>query len=364
MDWTVKSHMALGHRANETEHYMRSDFALFDPNGVEAPLATASLEAALAGTGWKLRAYSVSSKCDQENTFWGGRAMWIHIDDGDVLNAGAAWCRYELAFPCRQEARASTPAFSPDGSSKPFTSDGLRVKHAQLMHATGGAMQVEGGVWAVPTIHWWRITLATQLMAKRNPDGSTRDAVVQAHLRWRTAASMEIYARYSPKLYADEIAEAQRVDAATKAQDYPCIDPCDAWESMEETERLLEDHVRSGKARKRKVAEASASKSGEASPRGEPARPPAAPPTSEVVDVGQPFGEVTVNLAHPLRGEVVGIPCWRWHIDSDALSPCTVVGYARAAKRFVVRAADDGHAYAFTRAALRAHLDAGQLARL
>jgi hypothetical protein len=356
--------MALGHRASETEKYRRSDFGLFKA-GVELPLTAENLRSAIAGVGYMLRAYSVASKCDQANEFWGGREMWLHIDSEDVMNAGAAWCRYELAFPCAHSARGTTPAFSPDGSDKPFNSDLLRRRHAELMEATGGAIKIEGGVWALPTIHWWRVTLATQLMSKRNPDGSARDAVVQAHLRWRTASSMEIYARYTPKLYADEIKEAQMVDAATKSQDYPCIDPADAWESMLETERILEEQSKGEKSRKRKAAgDGEPATSASATPAAQV--PPAAAPAAaaeggfDTIDVGEPHGTVRVRLDHCLRGEIIEIPKWRWHMSSDDTVPCSFIGYASSARRFVVRASDDGLAYAFTRAAIRDHLQLEQ----
>ena len=85
----------------------------------------------------------------------------------------------------------------------------------------------------LPTLHWYRITLATQLMSKRNADGSMRDGVVQAHLRWRSTSSMEIYARYTPRLYADEVAEAQRVDAASHTEvELPPIDPADMYDVL------------------------------------------------------------------------------------------------------------------------------------
>ena len=63
-----------------------------------------------------------------------------------------------------------------------------------------------------------------------------------------------------------------------------------------------------------------------------------------------------VRLTHQLHDETVAIPKWRWGIESDDTVPCTFIGHAASVRRFVVRASDDGFAYAFTRAAIRDHL--------
>ena len=48
--------------------------------------------------------------------------------------------------------------------------------------------------------------------------------MVQAHLRWKTASSMEIYARYQPHLYAAEVDEALRKDTRAVPVDLPVLD--------------------------------------------------------------------------------------------------------------------------------------------
>ena len=115
----------------------------------------------------------------------------------------------------------------------PFSLGVLEARHKELVAATIGPVMVEG-IPLLPTIHWWRVTLATALMSIRNADGSMRDGVVQAHLRWRTVQAMEIYARYTPVTYAAEVSEALARGASTVVE-LPIIDPADAWASMNET---------------------------------------------------------------------------------------------------------------------------------
>lgn len=267
---------------------------------------------------------------------------------------------HELAFPCPIESRSNWFAFSPSGMAEGLSDAAYREQHSALMRCTVGEQTVEG-VSLLPTPHWHRVTLATQLMSFRNPDGSARDAVVQAHLRWKTASAMDIYARYTPRVYAAEVEEAQDVDTHGTATRLPVLEPSEVHASMQESESLLEAETR---AHKRSGEPAAAEPPAKRATR-EPARAAqaevAAPAPAPAAARLQPFevgrkDPVMASVSHARAGTRVTIANSAWEIGAKGATDCTVVAYSSGSRVYVVRADDDGHHYAFTPKALGRYL--------
>jgi len=192
----------------------RANFEWLDKQGSPLPDTEATLETRRNGS--MLRGYPGASKCDQLAVEWGSKPMWFRYDDTNPLNFASQWCRWERQHPCPGHLRDAWPALSPKGNEEHFTPAAASEALTTLMIACIGAEAAARRAW-----HGHRVTLATALLAKRSPDGSQAngDGTIQAHVRWKTAESMRIYARLLPNEYADRVEEASRTDVALGLQD-------------------------------------------------------------------------------------------------------------------------------------------------
>ena len=78
-----------------------------------------------------------------------------------------------------------------------------------------------------PTIHSYRAILASKLAeARARGDDTITDATIQAHVRWKTLASLLSYTKITPARFARNITKALKTDAGKTARlDVPEIEP-------------------------------------------------------------------------------------------------------------------------------------------
>jgi hypothetical protein len=208
--------------ANEFDCIKRENFFPVDVNGNEIP-ATPS---AIAGmkNGDLLGAMSGASKRDRLNVHWSMQKQYFEYSDTEANNLPHAWQQYELAAPCPMDKRASWPAFSIRGGPMPMTTSQSASQHRTLiLHALPELADVVNK----PTIHSYRAILASKLAeARAQGDNTITDATIQAHVRWKTLASLLSYTKITPVRFANNITKALRVDAGKTARhDIPEIEP-------------------------------------------------------------------------------------------------------------------------------------------
>ena len=176
-----------------------------------------------------LEVTSVPSKCDRLNMDWSKQKMYFIMDDSKPLNLAAAFKRYEVKHPCPLAERKRWPAFSPTGdanSMSPWQAD--RMFHRILEVAV--PTQAKG-----VTVHSYRATLASKMCQARSAGHKQfDDSVIQAHLRWKTLASLMSYSKMTPKTFARNVQIAIDADAGFKIHDdMPTVEPREALEEMQ-----------------------------------------------------------------------------------------------------------------------------------
>ena len=206
--------LATGTRCNEwactdpNDTYIRRANFVVVINGIDMLMTPITLNAIVNGD--MIRAHSAPSKCDRDNTTWGSTKQWFRYDDTNPLNFAYRWVQYELAHPCPIGQRATWPAFSPTGDSKPFSTSTARNHLISLMVAALGAAEAALRSW-----HAFRVTIACALMAnpkyKDNP--KVIEAIAMAMCRWKTVESVHEYGKMGSVDYADWVDTITTTDA-------------------------------------------------------------------------------------------------------------------------------------------------------
>ena len=147
--------------------------------------------------------YPVPSKCDPDGTAFCNKAIPFPVDVDSTLSAGTLLLNLEECVS--PVDRLSTPLFA-DDTGVPFLGADMDKALRDALSLLNPASA------ATKSWHSYRIRLASKLRAALTPTGAPKysDAVIQALLRWKTPASIAIYARYDTDTYAQIL---QSVDA-------------------------------------------------------------------------------------------------------------------------------------------------------
>ena len=328
--------------------------------------------------GWLIRVQNVPSKTDRTGQRWLGRFMWFVLDFEAPLNFAAAWLRWELAYPCPEDMRASWPAFSPTGDSAPFTPGVARGALTTLLTFVIGAVLARLHAW-----HDFRATIASALKG-----AGVSDAKIQAVVCWASAASVAIYGQMTPELMASTAELALTVDASRHAHlPTPHIGSHSVSSEIEACANALLATPTPGAAPKPKnrpaskaagpsSATAPAKPAAAKSKRRRPPSPAAASSSCSAVtalaintriavhDLGEQYGEVEVDTSCAIAGQRTRVLNTAWGAGAGS-TPCHIVGIVRGVPSargmlYVVQSSDDGYSYPFSAEALRSHLSQAQ----
>jgi len=151
------------------------------------------------------------SKTDQWGTVFGNQFVFLPFDASDPANAAAALRDYELAFPLGGRPRSSVPLFSMDPASldEPLRASTMDAVMTALFRLIMGASRA-----ACFSFHSFRIGVACALLA-----AGYSHAAIQAHCRWKTDASIQIYARQNAEMFGERVltASSQEVSSVVVA---------------------------------------------------------------------------------------------------------------------------------------------------
>ena len=158
------------------------------------------------------------SKTDPVGLFFSPHPIHLTFNPTDPANACSRLRNIELKFPLRGKSRTRKALFFSDAALTPLTHY-LLDKHLGLFLRL--YLPVEEA--EVRSFHSFRIGLACCLRAARCPD-----AVIQALCRWRSPASLAIYARLNPSDRANYISAAMQARAAfVSTANLPALDTDD-----------------------------------------------------------------------------------------------------------------------------------------
>jgi hypothetical protein len=132
------------------------------------------------------------SKCDPTGEYFGWQSAFIACQQGPGC-AVMLMAKAELAAPCDSEDREYTPAFVRNRELQPVQHRDVE-KH--LRHHLLVIMTAELARWFTP--HSWRVGAATALL-----DKGYSHANIQSLLRWRSPASVTLYARQTAQMFRD-----------------------------------------------------------------------------------------------------------------------------------------------------------------
>ena len=354
-DFAHTFEISTGMRKDEvTEAYdgddflKRGNFKLVDVHGVYIIMTTDNIAA--MSNGSILEVTSVPSKCDRLNMDWSKQKMFFIMDDSKDLNLAAAFKRYEIRYPCPLAERKRWPAFSPTGDANtmsPWQADRMfqRILEVSVPAHMGGVK-----------IHSYRATLASKMCQARSA-GHKRfdDSVIQAHLRWKTLASLMSYSKMTPETFARNVQIAIDADAGfTIHDDTPIVEPREALEEMQASMAAMSvTHVPVAKP---------ASKAVDA-----PQAKPSVPTSKEVMVVGydEPFTALAPESWNVL-GSKINLPNAIWGEEDGGSTMCTIdhyIGKVRFADQrtmkhaYTVSMAGDTGNYAVTAATVTEYHD-------
>ena len=297
----------------------RHNFVPIDGDGNELSVTHHSV-ANWRKKGAMLKGRTVGSKCDFDNSHWGGRDMYFVYDDTNEFNLPMAWADYELRYPCPPDQRHGWPAISPNGDAMPFKKNEYRANHKQACVA---ALGISRGRFVTPHVH--RVNLATGVMAQ--PDAE--EATAQALVRWKTVDALRIYYKMLPSAYADMVNRATRTDAAKHTNlTIPEIDANDARTRIDDA--IAELDSLGGKG-----------------PRNSAAAPADDLQRYEIGDGEYVWGDAS-NAPVSILGKQVILPDRAWPGWDMAMTTttCLIAAYVHAEEQYVIDT-QDGYYYLF-----------------
>lgn len=149
--------------------------------------------------------FPVPSKCDPDDAAFCNKDIPFPVHPANPESPGMLLLRLEeCVLPMDRRA---TPLFA-DELGTPFVG-------ADMDRALRDALlRYNPTVAATRSWHSYQIRLASKLRAASSPSGTPLygDAVIQALLRWKTAASIQTYARYDSATYSQILSTTYNVD--------------------------------------------------------------------------------------------------------------------------------------------------------
>ena len=227
--------------AKDNDYLRRSNFQWMDGDR-EIPHTPANLRA-LPPRAF-LRGQAGPSKCDRYLQTWGARHQWFQRNDANPLNFASAWRRWELAYPCPIDERATWAAFSPTGTATPFSPSAADKALNTLMTAALGAAAAALRSW-----HAFRVTLASALRGIPRTAGETTEdnnGIIQMCLRWSSIESVRTYSRINRYEYAryTELGSSTCALKASNKEPLPPTDPADVATEIDDTIDAMTTPVR------------------------------------------------------------------------------------------------------------------------
>ena len=191
-----------------------------------------------------LRGQAGPSKCDRYLQTWGARLQWFQRNDANPLNFASAWRRWELAYPCPTDERATWAAFSPTGTATPFSPSAADKALNTLMTTALGAAAAALRSW-----HAFRVTLASALRGIPRTAGETTEdnnGIIQMCLRWSSIESVRTYSRINRYEYAryTELGSSTCALKASNKEPLPPTDPADVATEIDDTINAMTTPVR------------------------------------------------------------------------------------------------------------------------
>ena len=215
--------LSSAERRDSVVRYLRSNFGVWVIDGVEYP-DTPDARARLK-PGSLLKSFTVRSKCDSDNSEWGGRAMWFAYDPANILSFAYWWSLWQRHFP----AAPSAPAFSPSGDGRAFTLEQFSERfNQQLVDALGAAAA------AMRSYHSCRVTFASLMLKLKYSDGT-----IQALCRWKTVEAMRIYARLGATEYSSLVEKA--LEGSLDLSEQPAMPPTGPEDAAQELAHALHE---------------------------------------------------------------------------------------------------------------------------
>ena len=144
-------------------------------------------------------------KNDPWGIYFGAHPIYYSFDPSDPTSSGVLL--RDMARVCRPDAAQlrTTPLFTTDSSFKPMRHRHLEVVLLTLLLSFMSASQASKYSW-----HSFRIGLACALLA-----AGASDAIIMALCRWRSVASLRIYARINPEDYSRFIDDASALNLSS-----------------------------------------------------------------------------------------------------------------------------------------------------
>ena len=349
MSTAFKFGCASGVRADEpthkTDYIKRNAFKLVEG---EIELAMIATNFERAKDGWYVKWNAGGSKCDRDSTEWGDRDAWFRLDGTNPLNFGWAWIEWELAYPCPEGERGQWAAFSPNGGAAPYKERVLQSSFQTVVVDALGKEEAAQRSW-----HSLRVTLATALLARNNPDGA-----IQCLCRWKTSEAMRIYARMDRKTYADLVEQATTTEIeVNRATALPSLGHDDIVSGMEAATLSLGTEEDPAAGSRQAAAPAAASSA-------EPQREDDESHSEEIL-IGAARVKILKRDESGYTGKMLNVANAAWKVGSGDSSwepqgstKCKVIGRlaedvsfdkGEREAAYAVRASDDGHLYVVPR---------------
>ena len=164
-------------------YFKRSDVQLVLDGVTIADPTPAQWAAVAPGRDLVLTAVNVS-KADFDATKFGPSLVSSLYNPSNLMSYAAAVVAYEIAFPLRGAARATTPLFTTDGTAR-WTPSLIDSTLSGVMRATLAPAERKH-----KTYHSKRVFVAAGLADLKSSDGE-----IQALCRWSSVESLRIYAR-------------------------------------------------------------------------------------------------------------------------------------------------------------------------
>ena len=135
------------------------------------------------------------SKADQTAEHFGNQPIYLPVVKDDENNAALALAELERLHVVNGAARRTAPLFVADAAGTPLNCDDIDCMFNALAFAT-----LPAAVARRRSFHSCRVFAAS---CHKTHDES--DNTIQVLRRWRTAASLKIYARTNPRDYAARV---------------------------------------------------------------------------------------------------------------------------------------------------------------
>ena len=298
------------------DNIMRANFVWIDDDGNELRMTIEVIRS--RRNGHLLRATGGASKCDRLFITWAKQKQFFRYGDSDPLNFPVAFQRWELAYPCPLESRATWPAFSPTGDEHPFSPHTAVTTHKQLVQQALGAEGAEG-----VTIHSYRHSLICAMyVARSKGHRQFTEGIMQAHVRHKTLDAMYGYNKMMPSTFADNVAIITRTDPSTaKRDDLPEYEPLGAVEAVEAAIDELD-----GLGNNAKPAAAPTARAAPTAAAAAPPPKPAKPRTVTIIGDATPVATREPETWHVV-GSRISLPNELWGEDDGGSSACTIAHF-------------------------------------